>query len=496
MKKKIFLFGIALFLALGLVACGDDDSSDEDPVAEEAADETDEADEVDEADETDEADEADEADEEDEADEVADRPGHATSAGGITDGDRLAEVLSADSAERAWVAGLATDIVMDGPLYIEGEAERHSGGEWSGVSARKIGFYQRDTVNGVDRIPVGALSLTVEEGIHVNSPQTFFISDGPFIANVYADVYVNIPYFRLSGVRIFGDVTFATQEYFDTAVWQAWDSEAAVIQEGDDEDYETEFVLYQSSTGFATNAPLDSADATANVSNTDPEFLVAGNIYIAGDDDPVVESAGYATSAGGITDGDRLSEVLGATSDARAWVAGLASDIEMEGPLVIEGDVLRHSAGRFSGTYARKLGLYQRDTVNGVDRVPVGAYNLTVDEGIIVNSPNTFFISDGPFLAEIHSDVYVNIPYFRLTGVEIHGDVIFANEHYRDTAIAQIWDSETAEIQEGDDDDYDTDYVLYQSSSGFGVISSEAGYLNESNADFADLVTGEIRIAE
>ena len=271
MKKKTLLVGLALFLTLGLAACGDDNGDNDDVAYEPEIEEEVEAEE-----------EYEEPEEEiEEEEETADGPGHATSAGGITDAERLADVLSANSPNRAWVAGLAADVVVEGPLYIEGEAERHSGGEWSGVSARKLGFYQRDTVNGIDRVPVGAVSLTVTEGIFVNSPQAFFISDGPFLAHVYADVYVNVPYFRLSGVQIHGDIIFANEHYRDTAVWQMWDSDAAYINEGEDPDYETDFILYQSNSGFTTNAPLNSADATANVSNTDPSNLVTGEIRIA-----------------------------------------------------------------------------------------------------------------------------------------------------------------------------------------------------------------------
>lgn len=269
MKKKTFLVALALFLTLGLAACGSDDNATET----EAPESTEETPEI----------EVDGTEETTGTEEVADGPGHATSVGGITEAETLIETLSADSPNRAWVAGLGADIVMDGPLYIDGEAERHSALEWSGVFARKIGFYQRDTINGVNQVPVGAWSLTVNNGIHVNSPQAFFISDGPFLGEVYGDVYVNVPYFRLTGVRINGDVIFATQEYMDTAVWQICDEEAAEIAEGNDADADddTDFVLYQSYSGFTTHAPLDSADATANVSNAEPSDLVTGDVRVA-----------------------------------------------------------------------------------------------------------------------------------------------------------------------------------------------------------------------
>ena len=274
MKKKTFLVGLALFLSLGLVACGNDDATEtEAPAVTEDA----EASDVEVA-----------PTEDSDTDEVVEGPGHATSAGGITTEDALIDALGAESSDRAWVAGLASDIEMDGPLYIEGDVQRHSAGEFtttdSGepVFARKLGFYIREAeLNGAQRVPTGAWSLTVRNGIIVNSPNTFFISDGPFIADVFGDVYVNVPYFRLSGVRIHGDIIFANEHYRDTAVFQVWDSEAAEIQDAEDADYSTEFVLYRSNTGFETNAPLSSSDATANVSNADASDLVTGEIRIA-----------------------------------------------------------------------------------------------------------------------------------------------------------------------------------------------------------------------
>ena len=261
MKKKTFLVALALFLTLGLVACTGPD--EEAPAEPEVTEET--------------PAEPEEEPEAEEEPEVVDGPGHASSEGGITDGDRLAIVLAAEGEERAWVAGLGADIQMEGPLYIDGNVERHSGGEWTGVYARKLGFYIRDEIGGIPRIPVGARTLTVEEGIVVNSPGAFFISEGPFIGEVHGNVYVNVPYFRLSGVRIHGDVIFANEHYRDTATAQEWDSEIAAIHEEHDGEYEGT-VLYDGNSGFGT---ISHADATTNVSNVDFSHFVTGEIRIA-----------------------------------------------------------------------------------------------------------------------------------------------------------------------------------------------------------------------
>ncbi|MCL2558894.1 MAG: hypothetical protein FWE07_00280 [Turicibacter sp.] len=264
MKKKTFLMALALFLSLGLVACGNDDNGDDayENDTEEVADEDEE-----------------DADEDDNGEDEVDAAAHATSRGGLQDGEELADALSADSEGRAWVAGLAADIEMEGPLYIEGDVERHSGGEWTEVYARKVGFYQRDEIGGVPRVPVGAWTLTVANGIIVNSPGTFFIAEGPFIGEVHGDVYVNVPYFRLSGVRIHGDIIFANEHYRDTATAQIWDSEIAAVADEHDGEYDG-ITLYQSNlgTGFGT---ISHADATQNVSNVDFSELVTGEIRIA-----------------------------------------------------------------------------------------------------------------------------------------------------------------------------------------------------------------------
>lgn len=276
MKKKTYLLALALFLTLGLVACGNDDNGDdayENGTSEETDVDEDDADDV----------EIEDEDEDADVEETVDGPSHATSGGGIMDEERLIAVLSADSESRAWVAGLAADIVMEGPLYIEGEAQRHSAGEFTTTDAgepvfsRKLGFYQRtDLTDEITRVPSGAWSLTVENGIFVDSPQAFFISDGPFVADVFADVHVNVPNFRLTGVRIHGDLIFANEAYMESATFQMWDSEIADVQDGEYED--SDLTFYRSSTGFGT---IDSADATNNVSNVDGSELVTGEIRVA-----------------------------------------------------------------------------------------------------------------------------------------------------------------------------------------------------------------------
>ena len=430
MKKFLSMFA-ALAVFFGLAACGNTEANVvEEPETEEVV-------------------------EEEPAEEV-DVVSHATSGGGST-AEEMIEILGATSENRAWVFGLRDDIELDGELNIEGEVLKHSGGAWTdGIYERKVGMYRRDEVDGVARIPVGTFTLTVTEGINVYSNNTFFISDGPFVADVYADVFVNAPGFNLRGVTIHGDLVFASQEYMDSAFALAWDSETAEIQEGDGGD----IVLYRSNSGWVD---ADLAD------------FVTGTISVDG-----VDAITHATSGGGAT-AEEMIEVLGAESANRAWVFGLRDDIELDGELNIEGEVLKHSGGAWTdGIYERKVGMYRRDEVAGVNRIPVGTFTLTVTEGINVYSNNTFFISDGPFVADVFADVFVNAPGFNLRGVTIHGNLVFASQEYMDSAFALAWDSETAEIQEGDGGDI----VLYRSNSGWV------------DADLADFVTGSITVAE
>ena len=213
--------------------------------------------------------------------------------------------------------------------------------------------------------------------------------------------------------------------------------------------------------------------------------LLAGFSLIGCGSDDVVElptpdTVTHATSAGG-NDAESMIAALSATGDERAWVFGLRDDIVVDGELHIDGYALKHSGGAWTeDTFERKVGFYIRDEVDGQARIPVGAFTLTVNEGIFVGAKNAYFLSDGPFLGQVNADVYVNAENFGLHGVQVNGDVIFATQELLDTAVAFMWDSAAAEILEGDGGDI----VLYRSNSGWVAV------------DFASMVNGEVRVAE
>ena len=147
-----------------------------------------------------------------------------------------------------------------------------------------------------------------------------------------------------------------------------------------------------------------------------------------------VDAMSNPTSGRGTT----AEELIAGMSSEGAWVFGLGDDIVVDGELVIEGEVLKHSGGEWTDLYERKIGFYQRDA----DRNPIGAFNLTVTEGIIVNSPNAYFLSDGEYVGQVIGNVTVNTPNFQLMGVEIDGDLVFATEADMESAKALVWDGE------------------------------------------------------
>ena len=142
--------------------------------------------------------------------------------------------------------------------------------------------------------------------------------------------------------------------------------------------------------------------------------------------------------------GDTAEALVEGMSPEGAWVFGFGSDITVNGPLNIEGEIEKHSGGEWTGEHVRKLGLYQRDA----DRNPIGAFNLTVSEGIVVDSPNTMFLAEGDYTSDINADVLVNSENFRLENVHINGDLTFGSEAAMNSATAAIWNANTESFED------------------------------------------------
>ena len=193
LTKKFMSLLTALLVSVGvLAACGNNDTTENnEPTTEETTEEN--------------------------GEEATDAISNATSSRGTT----AEELIAGMSSEGAWVFGLGDDIVLDGELVMDGEVRKHSGGEWTDLYERKIGFYERDA----DRNPIGSFTLTVTEGIIVNSPNAYFLSDGEYVGHVIGNVTVNTPDFRLMGVEIDGDLVFATEADMESATALVWDGE-------------------------------------------------------------------------------------------------------------------------------------------------------------------------------------------------------------------------------------------------------------------------------
>ncbi|MCL1950367.1 MAG: hypothetical protein FWF59_11610 [Turicibacter sp.] len=159
--------------------------------------------------------------------------------------------------------------------------------------------------------------------------------------------------------------------------------------------------------------------------------------------------------------GDTAEALVEGMSANGAWVFGMAADITVDGTLNIDGDIEMHSSSTqsFTGEIGRKIGLYSRDA----DRNPIGNFNLTVTDVIVINSPAMRFLSEGGYIAEVTADVEVNSNDLWLQDTQIVGNVVFANEEALASARATRWDETTETYEE---------------------------------IDFADAVTGIVTVAE
>lgn len=133
-------------------------------------------------------------------------------------GNTADALVAAMQPDGPWVFSMQDHIVVDGPLYIEGQVPRHMDGVWQDFDIRLIAMYYRPGRYGGSH---GSFDLTVTDGIHIYSYPTWLhghVSEGNY-SNIYADVYVNSYSFQLRDAIIHGNLTFATEgmKYWSSA---------------------------------------------------------------------------------------------------------------------------------------------------------------------------------------------------------------------------------------------------------------------------------------
>ncbi len=176
-------------------------------------------------------------------------------------------------------------------------------------------------------------------------------------------------------------------------------------------------------------------------------------------DERLVDVITSATSANGSTP----EELIAAMSPEGAWVFSMRNDITVEGPLAIEGNVLRHQYGTWQDFYMRVIAMYFRDGRYGR---PEGNANLTVTDGIHITSPNTHLNGRIHYgnPSHIYADVHVNSYDFRLRDVIVHGDLTFETESMKERAYAHFWNEAEWELEARELSDLVTGEVLVAAS--------------------------------
>jgi len=135
----------------------------------------------------------------------ANEPDAVTSASPNESGDPEAIIRNL-SSDGYWLIVVLNDVEIDREIIVSGEF--HQRDDPAGPLYRKLALYAQDSNRNITEI----YTMTVP-GIVVESPN-FRIQNGIIKGNVY----VNAEGFDLFGAVIEGDLTFAKQEYMDSAL--------------------------------------------------------------------------------------------------------------------------------------------------------------------------------------------------------------------------------------------------------------------------------------
>lgn len=119
---------------------------------------------------------------------------------------------------------------------------------------------------------------------------------------------------------------------------------------------------------------------------------------------------------------DPAAVVKGLSKDG-FWILALLSDVTVTEPVYVDGQF--HDKGDAANDIYRKLALYAQDE----DRNVTAEYTLTVPR-IEVTSPN-FRIQNGT----VKGDVYINADGFDLYNCKIEGNLYFATQAQKDSAV-------------------------------------------------------------
>jgi hypothetical protein len=117
-----------------------------------------------------------------------------------------------------------------------------------------------------------------------------------------------------------------------------------------------------------------------------------------------------------VDNGEALIKALGVNG---TWIAATLNDIEVDKDIIVEGEFEN------KGVLGRKIALYTQDE----DRNIIDSFSLTAPK-LIIRSENTK-LQEGTFIG----DIYVESDGFDLSNAKIQGDLYFASQSERNSAM-------------------------------------------------------------
>ncbi len=121
---------------------------------------------------------------------------------------------------------------------------------------------------------------------------------------------------------------------------------------------------------------------------------------------------------------DDAAELAASLGTDGNWITCTTADVTVDELLVVDGEF--HSKNDPNEKIYRKLALYTQDD----DKKVTGEFNLNLNKGMEVNSPN-FRIQNGT----VNGDIIVNAPGFELKGATVNGNITFTSKEYQESAL-------------------------------------------------------------
>lgn len=138
---------------------------------------------------------------------------------------------------------------------------------------------------------------------------------------------------------------------------------------------------------------------------------------------PTATVAADAVTSASVKESSDPAAIANGLSEKGYWIFSILSDVTLTDELNVAGTF--NDKGEAANKVYRKFALYAQDA----DHKVTAEYTLTVPK-INVSSPN-FKIQNGT----VKGDIYVNAEGFELSASKVEGNVVFATQAFKDSAI-------------------------------------------------------------